>query len=207
MTGVARETEKFLKHQSRLLEIQAEHLVDEHALRVELLKNQRSEDAIRSFSLRLRVAFQVFLALVATVLGLGVLVLLRDAFTSRHVVIEPFRAPPALAERGIDGTVIAGGLLDELSHLQDSTRSTSAAYSLSSAWSDNIKVDVAETGISLGELSRLLRARFGHDVYITGDLTQSIAGGYALTVRGNGVPPQTFSGAATDLPKLDHAGC
>ena len=32
--GVARQTEEFLKHQSRLLKIQAEHLEDEHELRV-----------------------------------------------------------------------------------------------------------------------------------------------------------------------------
>ncbi len=200
--GVARETEQFLKHQSRLLKIQAEHLEDEHALRVTHLRNQLDEEGIRGFSLRLRVAFQVFIALVATVLGLGVLVLLRDAFTSRRVVIEPFHAPPGLAVRGIDGTVVASGLLDELSRLQDSTRSTSAAYGLSGAWADNIKVDVSESGISLGELARILRARFGHDVHIAGDLTQTLAGGYALTVRGNGVPPQTFSGTATELPKL-----
>ena len=200
--GVARETEQFLKHQSHLLKIQAEHLVDEHALRLTHLRNQLEEEGVRWFSLRLRIAFQVFVALVATVLGLGVLVLLRDAFTSRRVVIDPFHAPPGLAERGIDGTVIASGLLDELSRLQDSTRSVSAAYSLTSTWADNIKVDVAETGISLGELSRILRERFGHDVHIAGDLTESLSGGYALTVRGNGVPPQTFSGAVTELPKL-----
>lgn len=200
--GVARETEQFLKHQSRLLKIQAEHLVDEHALRVTHLRNQLDEEGVRGFSLRLRVAFQVFIALVATVLGLGVLVLLRDAFTSRRVVIDPFHAPPALAQRGIDGTVIASGLLDELSRLQDSTRSVSAAFSISSTWADNIKVDVAETGISLGELSRILRERFGHDVHLAGDLTESLSGGYELTVRGNGVPPKTFAGAATDLRKL-----
>ncbi len=117
----------------------------------------------------------------------------------------PFHAPPGLAERGFDGTVIASGLLDELSRLQDSTRSVSAAYSLSSTWADNIKVDVADTGISLGELSRILRERFGHDVHISGDLTEPLSGGYALTVRGNGVPPQTFSGAVTELPKLTTA--
>src|ERR1700704_5248331 len=103
--GVARETEEFLRHQSHLLKIQAEHLVDEHALRVTHLRNQLEEEGVRWFSLRLRIAFQIFVALVATVLGLGVLVLLRDAFTSRRVVIDPFHAPPGLAERGIDGTV------------------------------------------------------------------------------------------------------
>ena len=200
--GVARKTEVFLDKQAHLLEIQAEHLIDEHKLRLKSLKDALREDGIRRFGLRLRAAFQVFVALVATVVSLGVLVMLRDAFTSRRVVIAPFHAPPALAARGIDGSVIANGLLDELSRLQDATRSTSAAYNLGSAWADNIKVDVAETGISLGELSRLLRERFGHDVHIEGDLIETESGGYAFTVRGHGVPPMTFTGAGAELTKL-----
>ncbi len=88
--GVARETEEFLRHQSHLLKIQAEHLVDEHAMRLSRMRNELEEEGVRWFSLRLRVAFQVFVALVATVLGLGVVVLLRDSFTSRRVVIDPF---------------------------------------------------------------------------------------------------------------------
>jgi tetratricopeptide (TPR) repeat protein len=118
------------------------------------------------------------------------------------VVIEPFHAPPPLAARGIDGTVVAAMLLDDLSGLQDATRSTSAARGLSSAWSDNIKLDVPETGISIGEVSRLLRERFGHDVHIDGDLVETPTAGLSLTVRGNGVPPKAFEGSAAELGGL-----
>jgi tetratricopeptide (TPR) repeat protein len=118
------------------------------------------------------------------------------------VVVEPFRIPSALAAHGIDGAIVASGLLDELGRLQDATRSTSAARGLTGAWSGNIKLDVPETGISLGEISRLLRERFGHDVRIDGDLVGTPASGLSLTVRGNGVPPKTFEGSAADLRKL-----
>ena len=97
--------------------------------------------------------------------------------------------------------MIASGLLDELSHLQDATRSSAAARNLSSAWASNINLNVPETGVSLGEISRLLRERFGHDVHIDGELIET-SGGLALTVRGNGVPPHSFSGSATELAKL-----
>jgi len=95
--------------------------------------------------------------------------------------------------------VIASGLLDQLSRLQDATRSSSAARGLSGAWAGNIKLEVPETSVSIGEISRLLKERFGHDVHIDGDLVETPAGGLALTVRGNGVPPKTFSGRPQNL--------
>src|ERR1700688_4354935 len=117
--GVARKTEEFLSDQSHLLKIQARHLEDEHALRVAHLRNQLREEKVRRFGLRLRVGFQLFIALVAAIIGIAAAIMIRDAVTSRRVVIEPFHSAPALAARGIDGEVVAGGLLDQLSHLQD----------------------------------------------------------------------------------------
>ena len=160
------------------------------------------EEWIRRAGLRLRVGFQFFIALAATVLGVGFAVMIYDAVTSRRVVIEAFHAPPGLTARGIDGAVIASGLLDELSRLQHATRSSSAALSVSGAWANNIKLDVPETGVSVGEISRLLRERFGRDVHIDGDLVEALGGGLALTARGNGVPAKTFAGTAMELDKL-----
>jgi tetratricopeptide (TPR) repeat protein len=199
---VARKTVEFLNEQTQLLKVQKEHLKDEHALRMAHLRNQLREENVRRFGLRLRTGFQLFIILVATVIGIGFAVMIRDAVTSRRVVIDPFHAPPALAARGLDGTVVANALLDDLSHLQDATRSSAAARNLSSAWASNIKLDVPETGVSIGEISRLLRERFGHDVHVEGDLVETPTGGLTLTVRGNGVPPNTFSGSATELKKL-----
>jgi tetratricopeptide (TPR) repeat protein len=200
--GVARKTEEFLGHQSELLQVQKRHLEDEHALRVAHLRNRLREEKVRRFGLRLRVGFQLFIALFATVIGIGIAVMIHDAVTSRRVVIEPFDAPPGLAARGLSGKVIASGLLDELSRLQEATRGSVAARGLSGAWSNDIKVNVPETGVSIGEISRLLRGRFGHDVSIDGELVETPMQGLALTVRGNGVPPKTFSGSATELGKL-----
>jgi tetratricopeptide (TPR) repeat protein len=199
---VARDTSAFLKKQAQLLAIQAEHLKDEHEARLHFLRGQAREVDIRRFGLRLRVGFQLFLVLVASVIGVGIVVMIHDAVASRRVVIEPFHAPPPLAARGIDGTVVAAMLLDDLSGLQDATRSSSAARGLSGAWSDNIKLEVPEAGISLAEISRLLRERFGHDVHIDGDLVETPTGGLSLTVRGNSVPPKTFEGAAAELGRL-----
>ena len=200
--GVARKTENFLDKQAQILDTQNEHLRAEHAARLHFLQGQAREVDIRRFGLRLRVGFQLFLVVVATAIGLGGAVMVHDAVTSDRVVIEPFHAPPSLAARGVDGAVVAARLLDDLSRLQDATRSSSAARSLSGAWTGNIKLDVPDTGISLGEISRLLRERFGHDVHIEGDLIETTAGGLALTVRGNGVPAMTFEGSSSELGQL-----
>jgi tetratricopeptide (TPR) repeat protein len=192
---VAAETVVFLRKQTELLEAQRKTVEAEHEY-FEL------EWRPRLLGVRLRTGFQVFIALVATVIGVGAAVMIHDAVTSWRVVIEPFDAPPALAARGFTGKVIASGLLDELSRLQDATRSSAAARNFSNAWTSDIKLDVPETGISIGEISRLLRERFGHDALINGDLTETPAGGLALTVRGQGVSPKTFDGSATELKKL-----
>jgi tetratricopeptide (TPR) repeat protein len=199
---VARDTSAFLKKQAQLLETQNRHLEEEHGLRIAHLRNQLSEEKVRRFGLRLRVGFQLFLVLGATVIGVGIAVMLRDAFTSRSVVVESFDAPLAFAARGVTGKVIAGGVLDELNRLQAATKSSAAKRGLANAWASEVKLAVPETGISVGEISRLLKARFGHDLHIDGDLVETATGGLALTVRGDGVQPKTFAGATSELNKL-----
>lgn len=199
---VARDTSALLKQQARLLKIQTEHLKDEHEARLRYLRGQAREVDIRRFGLRMRVGFQLFLVLAATAIGVGAAVMIHDAVTSRQVVIEPFDLSPNVAARVPSGKIIAAGVLDELSRLQDATRSSIAARGLAGAWANNLKLEVPEAGVSIGEVSRLLEARFGHDVHIDGDLTEAPTGGLELTVRGNGVPPKTFSGPATGLDRL-----
>jgi len=200
--GVARKTEIFLDKQAQILETQNEHLKNEHSLRIAHLRNQLSEENVRRFGLRLRVGFQLFLVLFATVIGIGVAVMIYDAVNSRSVVVDSFDAPPVLVTRGVTGTVVAGGLLDELRRLQSATRADAAKRDLANAWAGEIKLAVPEAGISLGEFSRILKARFGHDLHIQGEAIQTEAGGLALTVRGDGVAAKTFTGTSGDLDNL-----
>src|SRR6202140_180104 len=120
---VARKTVEFLSKQSQLLDTQNEHLKDEHAARLHFLRGQAREVDLRRFGLRLRVSFQLFLALLAAVIGIGLVVMVRDAVISRSVVIDSFGAPPALAVNGLSGKVVAAGLLDVLTRIQAANRS------------------------------------------------------------------------------------
>ena len=197
---VAHATKLFLEEQARLLKMQTRQLEDEHPLRLATLRYQALEGKLRRTGQRIRIGMQALIALAATVLGVGLLLMLHDAFTSRSVVVNAFQAPSALASRGLTGDVVAAGVLDALQKLRDATRSVDKGLDARGAWSSDVKIDVPETGISIGEVNRLLHQRFGHDLHIDGNLVQTDSGGLALTVRGDAVPAATFQG--TDLDKL-----
>ena len=185
----------YLQEQTNLARLEQHHFEKERELAIGAAKRKRLSDQIR-------IAFQILLATIVTAIGAGLLVMVHDAFVSSSVVIDPFAAPPALAARGLSGEVIAGGVLDRLTQLQASTRASSAKRNISNAWTGEIKLEVPETGVSIGEVDRLLKARFGHDIHIEGDLVQTPEGGLVLTVRGTGLLPKSFEGGAADLDGL-----
>jgi tetratricopeptide (TPR) repeat protein len=199
---VARDTSAFLKKHARLLEIQAEHLKDEHAARLHFLQGQAREVDIRRLGLRLRVGFQVFLALLATSIGVGLILMVRDAVTSRSVVIDAIDIAPNVATQVPSGKIVAAGLLDVLTKIQAANRSSAEHRALSNAWTSEIAIEVPETGVSIGQIERTLKSRFGHDLHIDGDLVQTQKGGLALTVRGTGMLPKTLSDETRNLDTL-----
>jgi tetratricopeptide (TPR) repeat protein len=192
----------FLEKSGQYLDMQMACFKEEEHLRLAQLHSQLREGGLRRIGQRLRNSLLVFSAVAATVVGFALLGMLSNAVTSNSVVVEPFDTPPTLAVRGINGKVVATGLLDGLQKLQDATRATTQALRTRGAWASDIKIEVPETGASIGEIDRLLHQRFGHDVHIQGDLVQTETGSLVLTVRGDGVPAQTFEGATADLAKL-----
>ena len=161
-----------------------------------LLRGQRRGHAFRT-------VFQVLIALIAVAIVAGIGVMLHDAFTSRSVVIEPFESPPAPVAHGMTGKVVASGLLDKLRYFQSvNVAARSSDRELRNAWSSDVQVAIPEVGISIGEVSRLLKARLGHDLHISGELVQDSKGALALTVRGDGVPAKTFIEGPDALDKL-----
>jgi tetratricopeptide (TPR) repeat protein len=199
---VARDTSAFLKEQTQLLKVQKDHLKDEHAARLHFLQGQAREVDIRRFGLRLRVGFQVFLALVASTIGIGLIVMIRDAVSSRSVVVDAIDIAPNVAAQVPSGKIVAAGLLDVLTKIQAANHSSAEHRALSNAWTNEIAIEVPETGVSIGQIERTLKARFGHDLHIDGDLVQTEKGGLALTVRGTGILPKTFTDEARNLEKL-----
>jgi hypothetical protein len=78
--------------QTRLVEIQIEHLHEQRAVSLQLLKLKRFDE-------RLRVALRLFVILAATVVGIGALIMIRDAITDHGLVVEAFSVPPDMVRR------------------------------------------------------------------------------------------------------------
>jgi tetratricopeptide (TPR) repeat protein len=199
---VAQDTSAFLRKQSRLLDIQVRHLEEDHEARLHFLRGQAREVDIRRFGLRLRVGFQLFLVLVAATIGFGIALMIYDGVQSRSVVVDTFNVPPSLEQKGLTGRVVAAGLLDVLSKIQVATRSSVAHPSVVSAWYNDVTIEVPEAGISIGQLERIIKTRFGHDQHIEGDVVVGDKGGYTLTIRGTGILSKTFTTESGNLDLL-----
>ncbi|MBS0277359.1 MAG: hypothetical protein JSR81_07050, partial [Proteobacteria bacterium] len=73
--------------------------------------------------------------------------------------------------------------------------------SISGSWSGDIKVQIPSTGISIDELSRLLRERLGHETHVSGEVWRD-GDRIALTVRDGTSLARTFEGKPSDLSLL-----
>jgi len=171
-------------------------------------ERERKEERLRNWSLFvsyasavLKLAFEFVVALIVIVIGAAVGAALWNAAHDKGLVIEAFSVPPDLAGRGLTGEVVAGKVLDRLTALQAQTVSNRAASSYVNNWGGDIKVQIPETGVSIGELYRYLAQWLGHETHITGEIYRD-ASGLAVTARVGGQPAATVHGADSDLDKL-----
>jgi len=191
---LAQEASAYFRKQSHLVEIQTEHLHEQRAVNLELLKLKRFDE-------RLRVGLRLFVILVATVAGVGALIMIRDAIADHGLVVEAFSVPPDMLRDGLTGEVVATRFLDRLQAMQAATASERPADSYQYNWGSDIKVEIPETGLSLREFSKLLRDRFGHSNRITGEVIRTPTG-IAVTARFGDATPATFAGPESDFDEL-----
>ncbi|MES2896334.1 MAG: hypothetical protein V4759_09905 [Pseudomonadota bacterium] len=191
---IAKRATELLVKQSQMLDLQMEDMHEQRQLQISHLRLRRW---ISWFSLGLRgLTVLVGVGVVAT-FGL----LLWQASNARGVVIAPFSAPPELVGRGLSGEVLANRLLDELAALQSQTDSARAANTFRSALDDEIKVEIPQTGVSLGELLQVFRRWLGHETRISGDVVKGPTG-LTVTSRVNGSPAVTVTGDEAALGDL-----
>ena len=156
----------FLDRQILLTELQTEHLHEQRELMLSRLRLGRWKD-------RVTLALQAMTAVVGLAVAAAVGVMAWQAHEDHGLLIAPFSVPPDLAARGLTGQVVADRVLDRLSRLQAETVSARPASSYANDWGDEIKVEIPETGVSIGELNRWLRAWLGSVTRVTGEVVRS----------------------------------
>ena len=188
------ETAAYLAAQTRLLGVQFEHMHEQRILQLEHLR-------VRRWRERLQISIQLMLWALAAAIVAGVVALAFWAMQDQSLVIQPFKSPPLLAAQGLDGPVLAAKLLDGVKTLQGEASSARAPSTMKGAAEDDIKVEIPETGVSVGELLKYLRAWLGHETQVTGEAYVDGAD-LVLTVRVGDEAGESFRGPLKDLDHL-----
>jgi tetratricopeptide (TPR) repeat protein len=194
ISDASEEAREYLRKQSRLADLQIEDMARENAIRHWSLRVRHVSDVMK-------LGFELALAFIAIAVAVGLGVEIWAAAHADGLVIEAFNVPPAMAEKGLTGQVMASKLLDQLTVLQNETISTRAASSFANDWTNDIKVEIPDTGVSIGEIARYLHSALGHEMHLFGDIYQTPKGD-TLTVRLDNDVGQTFTASANDLDAL-----
>jgi len=162
------------------------------------LHEQLKQIHLGLWEVRLGVFLRAATLCVGIAAATGAVMMVRDAANSNGLIIEPFSVPPDLAARGLTGQAVASQVLDTLTELQNHTNSFRPPQSYSNNWGSDLKVEIPETGVSLGELRHFLREWLGHDTHITGEVWRT-GTGIAIIARAGGERGEPVFGAEDDL--------
>ncbi|HEX3809371.1 MAG TPA: hypothetical protein VHW02_06685 [Rhizomicrobium sp.] len=191
--GASEEAREYLRKQSRLADLQIDTLEKKDEFELSHLRFRRFSDYAR-FALEIAGGLVVLLI----VCGLGSMVW--SATQDRGLVVDVFSVPPDLAQTGLTGSVVANRLIDRYGALQaNSFAVTQGGESYRRDSSGDVRVEIPDTGVSLGELQRYLRDWLGNDARVSGEVVHAPKG-YSLTVRYGSQPGFTVQGS--DLDKL-----
>jgi len=203
--SIAEEAREYLRKQSALADEQQGLVADQRHYvreRYKQLVEQVEETWLRVWALRLAVLLRMATAVMGVAVAAGLAFMVWDAAHRDGLVIEAFSVPPDLAARGMTGQVVAAEFLDQLAKMQTETDSARAAKSYANNWSgQDIKLDIRESGVSLGELENFLREKLGHDNHITGEIVRT-ASGFSLIARAGGSGAVSVAGSEADLNGL-----
>lgn len=157
----------------------------------QLMDEQLKHVRLQAFSERMGAGLKLLIGLAGLVLAAVLGSLVWSASQERGLVIEPFSVPPEFAERGVTGQVVASRLLDRLGSLNAQTYSFREPSTYANNWNGDIKVQIPQTGISVGELRRYLVDWLGKQTTVSGELYRT-PDGLSLVAR---------AGTATATPQ------
>ena len=184
----------FLDDQRRMLHLQMEEMRGEYHYKLSHMR-------LRRFSGWIKAAFEASLGLLALVVVAGLGLMVWNAAHADGFVIESFAVPPDLAARGLSGEVVASKLLDDIRVAQTLFNTVIQDQAVSRNSSNDIKVEIPETGISVGEVYRFLREWLGHETMVSGEIVRTPEG-LAVTVRVTAADGASYAGPEAGLGSL-----
>jgi len=185
---------RLARKQTALVEVQTEELREEKRLHHWSLR-------VRHISDVMKLAFELSLALICLGLVFAIGAAVWSASREDGLVIDAFTVSPDLAQRGVSGDVVASELLDRLAAMQNQTVSSRAPSSYAKNWDNDIKVEIPDTGVSVGEAYRFLVRMLGHETHISGEVFHA-QNGIVLIARVGGQSGAHLRGREADLDAL-----
>lgn len=170
--------------------------------KTEVLRKQLHQLHLSHFREWLYASAEMVVGLVILLIFVGIASAVWSAAHDNGLVIESFSVPADMSSRGLTGEVVAARLLDRLSHLQAQTVSSRAASSYANDWGKDIKVQIPETGVSIGQLNDYLHEWLGNVTHISGEVFRDASGNIALTARVGSDAGPLFTGTEGDFDKL-----
>jgi hypothetical protein len=188
----------FLDAQTAIARLQKEHLHEQRALQISHLKWRRFNDWMRSGG-------QAMFVVIGAVIVAAIATALWDASRANGLVVDSFTVPPDFEQRGMGGESVAGDVTDRLTAIREVAieNSYSNTNDVSQNRANEIKVDIPDTGISIGEAWRYLRRWLGHERHLTGSLRETGEGKVTLAASVEGDGAVDVTGPAAELPKLE----
>lgn len=157
----------------------ARTLLEKHSRLIDAqIKSERLDHGAK----RIQVALRVFIAIAATAIALALLAMIINAKRDHGLVVEALSVPPDLAQRGETGEALAANLADRLAEIDRQATSWRGAETLATNWGKDISFQIPQTGVSIGELDRMLHRKLGHQTVIGGSVFRTPEG-LRLTVR------------------------
>ena len=195
LAGAGREdANTFLTKQGALIDDQRHHLREQ-------FKHLHLSVWEKRLGVFLRLATAAVGVAVASAIGLA----MWNASDADGTVVDAFSVPPQFVQAGITGEVVADDLTSRIGAIRDvaQNNSVSASQNVRKDSADDIKVEIPETGVSLGQAWRYLRLWLGHEHHLSGNVRLLGDGKMALTVAVNGERAAAVSGGTNELDKLE----
>ena len=193
----AEDARAYLREQTDLARLQKQNLIEQNAFELSHLRWRRFNDQMKG-------AIQIMVVAVGAVIVACIGVAIWDASQADGTVVEAFSVPPSFAGDGIGGDGIANDMTNKLSAIRDVAEGNSLSRSrgVRRDSATDIKVEIPDTGISLGEAARYLRGWLGNERRVSGNLRVAGDNKIALTVTVDG-QTKTLTGTRGDLDQVE----